>query len=402
MKKKILLSASLFHALTDAAGVVTPTIFPILFTQGFLITRYSQIGLLSNLGLLTTLVLQFFVVRLSYRHEYRMLLLISGTGICASLALVPFASSFLTLTAVYLLIRAFSSFYHPVIIAWVSKSRAGTGRELDDAMGIQSGSGNVGVMLAYLSVGFLAQRYGWKMPLYAWAGFGLLLTALGLRALRGVSSRKEQKPPPGAASWWRSLVSVKRFVPGFFFGGMGWSVTIYYAPSLLNHKYGVPMGRTGLFLALWIGLGTITGYGYGVWSRRFGRKAVFLFSLGGAAACLFLIGFSPAAGPAIAGLLLFGALLLMTYPSLHTFVGSTVPPEGQTQAFSWVSNIQLISGAVVTLVSGFLSDALGIQFPFILTGALTLAIFIFYLPRGAEFFGGEGTVEADAPVIEPE
>ncbi len=402
MKKKILASASLFHALTDAAGVITPTIFPILYSRGFLISSYSQIGLLSNLGLMATLVLQFFVVRLSFRHEYRILLLISGAGICASLALVPFVSSFLALTAAYLLIRAFSSVYHPVIIAWVSKSRAGTGRELDDAMGIQSGSGNVGVMLAYLSVGFLAQRYGWKMPLYAWAAFGLLLTGLGIRALRGVSSRNEERPSLGAASWWRSLRSIRRFIPGFFFGGMGWSLTIYYAPSLLNHKYGVPMGRTGLFLALWIGLGTITGYGYGIWSRRFGRKTVFLFSLGGAAACLFLIGFATAAGPAVAGLLAFGALLLMTYPSLHTFVGSTVPPEGQTQAFSWVSNIQLISGAIVTLVSGFLSDALGIQFPFLLTGVLTLAIFIFYLPRGAEFFGGEADA-ADAPtVIEPE
>jgi MFS family permease len=389
MKKKILISASLFHALTDAAGVITPTIFPLLYSRGFLIFRYSQIGLLSNLGLLTTLVLQFFVVRLSFRHEYRILLLISGAGICVSLALVPFVSSFLALTAAYILIRAFSSVYHPVIIAWVSKSRAGAGQELDYAMGIQSGSGNIGVMLAYLSVGFLAQRFDWKMPLYAWAGFGLLLTGMGMRALRGVSSRNEEKPDMGAVSWWRSLRSVKRFVPGFFFGGMGWSVTIYYAPSLLNHRYGIPMGRTGLFLALWIGLGTITGYGYGVWSRRFGRKAVFLFSLGGAAASLFLIGFAPTAGPAVAGLLAFGALLLMTYPSLHTFVGSTVPPEGQTQAFSWVSNIQLISGAVVTLVSGFLSDALGIQFPFIMTGVLTLGIFIFYLPRGAEFFGGK-------------
>jgi MFS family permease len=240
------------------------------------------------------------------------------------------------------------------------------------------------------------------MPLYAWAGFGLLLTGLGMRALRGVSSRNDEKPDMGAASWWRSLRSVKRFVPGFFFGGMGWSVTIYYAPSLLNHRYGISMGRTGLFLALWIGLGTITGYGYGVWSRRFGRKAVFLFSLGGAAASLFFIGFATTAGPAIAGLLAFGALLLMTYPSLHTFVGSTVPPEGQTQAFSWVSNIQLISGAVVTLVSGFLSDALGIQFPFILTGVLTLAVFIFYLPRGAEFFGGKNASEGAPPVVEPE
>jgi MFS family permease len=92
----------------------------------------------------------------------------------------------------------------------------------------------------------------------------------------------------------------------------------------------------------------------------------------------------------------------MTYPSLHTFVGSTVPPEGQTQAFSWVSNIQLISGAVVTLVSGFLSDALGINFPFILTGALTLAVFAFYLPRGPEFFGGNDAAEAASPIIEPE
>jgi MFS family permease len=77
----------------------------------------------------------------------------------------------------------------------------------------------------------------------------------------------------------------------------------------------------------------------------------------------------------------------MTYPSLHTFVGSTVPPSGQTMAFSWVSNIQLVSGAAVTLVAGVLSDVIGIQFPFILTGVLTLAILVFYAPRGPEFFG---------------
>ncbi|MGB9893212.1 MAG: hypothetical protein ACPLRA_02275, partial [Candidatus Saccharicenans sp.] len=67
MKKRILLSASLFHALTDAATIVTPTIFPILYSQAFLIKRYSQIGLLSNIGLLITLVIQFWVVALSFR-----------------------------------------------------------------------------------------------------------------------------------------------------------------------------------------------------------------------------------------------------------------------------------------------------------------------------------------------
>ena len=389
MKRRILISASFFHALTDAASVITPTIFPILYSREYLITSYSQIGLLSNLGLIATFLVQFLVVRMSFRYEYRNLLLLSVLGICATMALVPFARTFAVLLLLFLLLRISTSFYHPVIIAWISKTQAGSGKELDDAMGIQSGSGNLGVILAYLTVGFMAQRWTWKTPLFAWSLFGLVLGAIGILILRGVSSKAEVRPSLSPASWARSLGGIKRYIPGFFFGGMGWSVTVYYAPSLLNHRFGVPMGRTGLFLALWIGMGTITGYGYGVWSRRFGRKNVFLLSLGGATVSLFLIGFARHQTLAVAGLVAFGGFLLMTYPSLHTFVGSTVHKSGQTQAFSWVSNIQLLSGAVVSLVAGFLSDAVGIQFPFVLTGALTLAVFLFYLPRGPEFFGGK-------------
>ncbi len=64
-----------------------------------------------------------------------------------------------------------------------------------------------------------------------------------------------------------------------------------------------------------------------------------------------------------------------------------MPASGQTMAFSWVSNIQLVSGALVSLVSGVFSDVIGIQFPFVFTGVLALAVFLFYAPRGQEFFG---------------
>jgi MFS family permease len=305
------------------------------------------------------------------------------------MALIPFAPTFAALLVLFLLFRVSTSIYHPVIIAWISRSRAGSGKELDDAMGIQSGSGNFGVILAYLSVGFLAQGWTWKTPLYVWSLLGLALGAVGISILGRISSRAPERPSLSPASWARSLQGIRRYIPGFFFGGMGWSVTIFYAPSLLNHRFGVPMGRTGLFLALWIGLGTVTGYGYGVWSRRFGRKRVFLTSLGGAAVSLFLVGFARHQALAVAGLVAFGGFLLMTYPSLHTFVGSTVPESGQTQAFSWVSNLQMLSGAIISLGAGFLSDAVGIQFPFILTGVLTVGVFLFYLPRGPEFFGGK-------------
>ena len=272
MKKKLLVSASLFHGMTDAAAIIPSMIFPILFNQGFLIKNYAQIGLISNLGLLTTLAMQFLVVRLSCRYESRTLLLLSGCAISLSLAAMPFVTTFAGLLLAFLFLRIATSFYHPIIVAWICKTLSGKGKELDDAMGIQSGSGNVGAILAYLTVGIMAQRWTWKTPLWAWSTLGLLIGTTVMIILRGVSSKGGKIPSLSAGSWMKSLAGIKRYIPGFFFGGMGWSVTVYYAPLLLNHKFGVPIGRTGFALALWIGMGTITGYGYGIWSRRFGRK----------------------------------------------------------------------------------------------------------------------------------
>ncbi len=380
MKHKILFSASLFHAVNDAASVIVPTIFPLLYSQSHLITSYSQIGLLSNLGLLTTFCLQFLVVRVSLRAEYRNLLLWSVLGICGSMALLTTSSSFLVLLGLFILIRVFMSFYHPVIIAWISKSQPAEG--LGQAMGIQSGSGNLGVFLAFMTVGFLAENFGWRTPLLAWSGFGLLIGILSFTVLRGVSSKEAARPALRFSGWMRVLDKIRRLVPGFIFGGVGWSVTVFFAPSLLNHEFSIPMGRTGLFLALWIGLGTFSGYGYGFLSRILGRRKVFLASLGGATASLAVLGFAPGRSYAVAGLLVFGVFLLMTYPSLHTFVGSLVPRGEQTQAFSWVSNIQMISGALLALLAGVLSDSFGIRSPFVLSSALSGAAFLYYLLPG--------------------
>lgn len=401
MKKRILLSASLFHALTDAATIVTPTIFPILYSQAFLIKKYSQIGLLSNLGLITTILVQFWVVVLSFRYEYRFLMLASGLGICLANLLIPLSPSFTVLMLLFILLRAFTSFYHPVVIAWISRSRSGLGRELDDAMGIQSGSGNLGVLLAFVTTGFLAQHFGWKTPLYIWAVAGLAITATGVAVINRVSSQQPGKPDLSVSNWLQVLKKVSHLLPGFFFGGMGWSVTIYYAPSLLHNNFNIPMGQTGVYLALWIGLGTITGYLYGFWSRKFGRKKVFLTSLAGATVCLLVIGFSLSRSLSVLALLIFGGFLLMTYPSLHTFVGSTVRQEDQTQAFSWISNIQMVSGAVISLISGFLSDLLNIRFPFILAGVLSLAVFIFYLPKDDRYFSARENELSSSQTLPP-
>jgi MFS family permease len=170
---------------------------------------------------------------------------------------------------------------------------------------------------------------------------------------------------------------VREYIPGFLFGGASWAVTIYFAPSLLYHKFSIPMGRTGLFMAVWIGIGTVATYLFGPISRRVGRATVFKTGFAGASLSLLAIGLSSKPGLAVSGLFAFGCFLFVIYPALQSFVGHTCPEPCQPQAFGLVSNLQMLAGAVFSLISGFLSDRFGISAPFVVMGGVGAAVFVF-------------------------
>jgi MFS family permease len=379
MKKKVLFSASLFHALNDGATVTVPMIFPLLYTQQFIIKKYFHIGILSNLGLLATFLFQIIIANISGKVEYKLMLLFSYLGICLSLGLITLSSTFASLLFIYLIMRSFTSFYHSVGVAWVSKTHPS--QAIDFAMGIQSGSGNLGVFLAFMSSGYLAQNFSWKVPLFVWAGVGLLLGSISFLAVRKISTRSEEVPKPGFASWMETLKKIKIYVPGFVFGGACWGTTVYYAPSLLNHRFQISLGHTGFYLALWIGVGTVMTYLFGFLSRHLGRVKISLLAFTGATLFLFIIGTALVKELALTSLFFFGAFLFLVYPGFQSFVAGKVLPKNQAQAFSLVANVQMITGAVVVLVSGFLSDRFGINSPFLLIGGLGAFISIFYLAK---------------------
>ena len=389
--RRILISSSLFHALNDAATVAVPMIFPILYAQQFIIRTYSQIGLLSNFGLLTTLLFQVLVVHLSQKMEYRFLLGVSFAGISLTLLLIPLSSSYFLLFLLYLLFRIFDSFYHTMGMAWVSRTHPR--QAIDLAMGVQSGSGMFGVFLAFLTFGYLAQASSWQFPLRVWAGACFVLGLTSFLLIRDHPFPKDEAGRLDISSWLGTARLIRKHIPGFLFGGASWAVTIYFAPSLLYHKFAIPMGRTGLFMAVWIGIGTVTTYLFGPISRRFGRGKVFKVGFAGASLSLLLIGLSPRPGLAVAGLFVFGTFLFVIYPALQSFVGNTCPEVCQPQAFGLASNLQLLAGALVSLLSGFLSDRFGISAPFLVMGALGAAAFVL----SAFVFDSADSVRQDGP-----
>lgn len=379
MNKRILFSASLFHGLNDAAGVIVPMIFPILYSQGRLISSYSQIGIISNVGLVVTLLFQLVIAQTSERIEFRTILLGSLAGLAGMLCLLTTASNFAALLAFYGVFRLFTSFYHPLGIAWVSRTHPRGA--IDRAMGIQGGSGDLGVVVAYLFAAAILERGAWKTPLLGWAAVIVGLGTVAYFAVRRVSTRTETFVAPKLDHWTSTLKQIRVYIPGIAFEGAGWAIVIYFAPALLNLKFHDSLGRTGLILALWIGLGTLVAFLFGRLSRAVGRMTLTLIGCSVSGAALFVIGLASSRWASTLGIVILGLSLFLLYPAFQSFVGNTVPHTRQAMAFSLVANIQVLSGAVLTLVSGFLADLFGLGSAFVLTGAIGLAAGGFYAVR---------------------
>jgi len=378
MKRKILVAASVFHALNDSATVTIPMIFPLLYTQKYLVTKYSHIGLLSYLGLFVTFLSQFIIVNKAYRFEYRHILLFSLLGISFTVITVTLASSFWFLLIFYLLMRFFASFYHPIGVSWVSVTHEG--KKLDSAMGIQSGSGNLGVFIAFIFAGFLAQNISWKAPLFFYTVMCLIIGTAAFLLVKDIKSKIDSPPDVNMSLWKDTLIQIKKFIPGFLFGGACWGITVFFVPSLLNHKFGISLSTTGIILAGWIGTGTVITYLYGYFSKKFGRWRVCLGGFTGATICLYVLGVAKTSHLAVVSLFFFGTFLFLTYPAFKSFVGELVPARNQAVAFSLVANIQMLAASLAGLFSGFLADRFGISASFIFLavfGTIVSGIYLF-------------------------
>lgn len=266
-------------------------IFPLLLSQGFILKNYSQIGVMSYLGLLTTFIFQIIIVQMSPLARYQHFLLGSFLGISTTLFLFSQAKSYLIFLSIYLLFRLFDSFYHSLGLALVSKAYKSAGMDL--AMGIQSGSGNFGVFIAFLTAGSMAQQFSWKTPLYFWSALCFLLGLISYLLVRTLNLPRERPEALTLTTWKETLKAVLPYLPGLIFGGGGWGLVVYFAPSLFHHRFGLSMGKTGIILAAWIGLGTLITYLFGNLCQLFRREKLALTGLGGSIFSLIFIGLAP-------------------------------------------------------------------------------------------------------------
>ena len=378
-RKKLLATVSMYHAFNDGSSVTLPAIFPILFNQQLLIKNYSAIGNIIMSGMVVAIAAQWLVGHYIRPRHSRYFLALDALIVGISLLLMTLAANFGMLVLFFIGMRLGTSIYHPVGISWVSHSFKGN--TLDRAMGTQSAFGNIGVLLAFTSTGFLAHNFGWKMPLYIWGTANLFVVPIGLLLSKGtvssddVAEQKETEKEP--ASWLLAFRQLRIFIPLTLLGGLAWGIIINYSPSLLNHRLALPMSHIGMILGCWMSAGTIAALLYGRVVSLLGRCKTVLTAIAIITLASFIIAFGTNLTAIITAFALLGLALFTTYPATISFISSSVGERNRTAGFAINANIAIAGNSIFAYISGHLSDRFGIQTPFILLGSMSVFMILY-------------------------
>jgi MFS transporter, FSR family, fosmidomycin resistance protein len=376
-KKHILITVSLFHAFNDGALSVIPILFPIF--KIIFDLSYTQIGVITSGGLAISLVSQLTIGRISDTRNYRTLLSTGILLLSASMLVFPVAQGFITIMLAMFLLRFASSFFHPLGVGLIS--RIFKKENVDSAMGIQSGSGDLGAFLALLTTLYIAELNGWTYPFYLWSTVGIVILFIGMFLTYHLDesffryvhhARQKQTISEAFHEWSTMMKKMKTFVPLFIVSGAVWGVTVSYLPLYLNATTTLSLPIIGLIVSCWIGAGTIISFFYGRIQRYIGRRKLLTLTYLFTGLSSIILICSPFLPLTIAMVFLLGISSFLPFPALFSFISEATHESSEGKTFGYTFTLQLGGGTVFLFLGGAIADILGIWIPFALLGSGSL------------------------------
>jgi MFS family permease len=352
--KRLLWAISYHHLCNDGTLMALIALLPILVDE--MDMSYYDVGLL-GFGLVITVVVQYGVGKFADR-KFSKFMLEAGAGMMASsFLLLLLVNDFAGLFAAVIVMRVGASFYHPVGTSWISRTFSGA--YLDTALGIQSGVGNLGVIVAWVSSGYLGEHFSWKAPCLLWAGLNLAAVAIGTLVIRETGVMPSQLAQRERISSRQTFRKIGILSIPIMTGGALYQVTSYFGPLNLTKNGEWSAASADLMLAFWIAVGTVTSYYFGAFSARFGRG--WLLKSAYSVSCVSVLLLAVVSQWYFVGavLLAYGALLYVTYPALFALVTEATSDKERGTAFGILFGLQLGGGAATVYACGALADALG-------------------------------------------
>lgn len=357
-----------------------PILFPIFKTMFGL--SYTQVGIITGGALLINIISQLMIGRISDGKNFRTMLTLGILLIGLSMFLLTQTIEFLTLTLFIFILRFSASFFHPIGIGWIS--RIFKKDRLDWAMGIQSGSADIGSFIAISTTLYITEIFRLEFPLLLWSLAGGIVVITGIILTRNidekhliVKKKKERQTIKEAFNEAFALLrKIKILIPAFMISGASWGVIITYLPLLLAERTNLSLTHIGLIVALWIGTGALFSFFYGKINEALGRKNVLLLSYLTIGVSGILLAMYSNIVIYLLIMVLLGISVFLTFPTLASLISENTHESVEGRTFGTVFTLQLGGGTLLLFIGGILSDIIGIWVPFAILGVLSLMLSI--------------------------
>lgn len=368
--RRLLWIISYHHACNDGTLMALVALLPI-FVKDFDLTYY-EVGLLGS-GLLITVVVQYAVGRFADRMFSRYLLELGAALMGLSFLLMLMVNNFEGLFLAVISMRLGGAFYHPVGTSWITREYAGP--YLETALGIQSGVGNFGVIIALATSGFIGDMFTWRAVCVLWAALNLSAVLLGTLLVKEGMIKTRVVRKKAATSSRVTLGKMIFLIIPIVSGGALYQITSIFGPinlTTMTPEWNV--GSADLIFALWIGIGTVTSYYFGGLSARVGKYQLLRMGYLVSLIAVIILAVTTDWRLIAPTLFVFGAFLFVTYPALFSMITELTGEEERGTAFGILFGFQLGGGAVSVYVCGFIADRFDSpQYSFLFAGALAAA-----------------------------
>ena len=379
VERKLLTGCSIVHVVNDGSEVVIAALLPLIAAEFSL--SYFQIGVLLAAYLLILGCFQVVVGYLSERFSEKKLLSIGLGIVMVSSFLISQSQTFSALFAFQCLAGVGASTFHPANFTLVSRVYEGNVHR-DKVMGVIAGVGDLGVLIAFFSNGFIGQYFGWRLAFLIWgilAALAIIIHTILSRSssyscsnnnsLNTYPKSDENKPSSYSSKikWGLVLILVLNFCVG-----AAYRTYLSFTPLFLTTTKGFSTAIADSIMSIMIAVGVISislsGYLFG----KYGKRQIELLTLLLLGVVSILFAFVQTTVVIILLLLLVGFSLYIMYPIILTMVADLTHFEKRGRSYGIFMSISWIGGAFSSFLNGVLSEIFGLFIIYIAVAVIML------------------------------
>lgn len=362
----------LIHIMNDGTVFLLPSVLPLITIEYGL--TYAMAGAVSSIIPLCLGILQTPIGRYGERFQSSLMLRV-GIMIVGAGALMVGTLPQLFLPGLFLM-GIGGSVYHPIGYAYTS--RIVGGGKAGVALGIQSSSGDVGILAAYLMAGPMALIGGWRLAFVFWGALSFA-AFLASAFLLGVREGDRGATGGGGAALFRREALI--VIALFAILGAVHRILSTFLPTIF-FLGGLGIAQADAATALYIGIGIAGGIIGGKLTDSHGPRRTALAFYAATAAALLIIYKSQWLLLDVALIAIMGISVLGIYPPLYYAMREITGGRLVGTAYGLLLSLGMVSGIGGVTIGGYLMDySPHIVYPFAAALALGGAIIAFALPR---------------------